>query len=93
MLLNLTKVSSEYFNFECKLMDKLTKRDIICPGLQTHYLLMAKLNTVIYKIMTRLLFFYSYFSFEKGKYLLYFTIDSMVRVLLIKQIPVILNSK
>lgn len=68
ILHNLTKVSSEYFNFECKLMDGLTNRDIICPALQAHCLQIGKLNTVIYKIMTRLLFFLLFlFLIEKKK--------------------------
>lgn len=38
-------------------MDKLTNRDAFCPALQAHCLQTGKLNTVIYKIMTRLLLF------------------------------------
>jgi len=48
-------------------MDKLTNRDTICPALQAHCLQTGKLNTVIYKIMTRLLFFLFLFFIERKK--------------------------
>lgn len=46
ILRNLTKVSSEYFNFECKLMDQLTNGVAVCPASQAHCLQVKKLNTV-----------------------------------------------